>query len=72
MQLMNMILVAFAAILIPTEACKCIVGDRPSNESTIACCNAIGGKLSGTDCLVPDKVREFGKCCAGGETHSNC
>ena len=72
MQLMNMILVAFAAILIPTEACKCIVGQRPFDQTTNSCCNVVGGKMTGNDCSTPDKAREFGKCCASGESHSDC
>jgi len=76
MQFFNMILVAFAAILIPTEACKCVVGGKADAGVTTGCCNKFNGNVQfGDDCRagsISEKLRQFQDCCSSVGGRSDC
>jgi hypothetical protein len=68
-------LAVVAALLVGTQACKC-VNDYVDNAATEACCNRLGGSfVNGNDCnadSISEQLSDFRNCCGESQLTSDC
>ncbi|KAK5996044.1 hypothetical protein PT974_04470 [Cladobotryum mycophilum] len=81
MQFSNFAILALAAMLPISSACKCVYVQTPPKKDiediplTQSCCDEKNGQFVDNDCVahsISDNLKGFGKCCKKGHKLSDC